>query len=93
MLRKLCPKTPILACTATATGRVQQDVREILEMRECQLFKSSFNRTNLIFEVRPKTTAVVSDVAEFIKSQYPKGSGIVYCLSRCERSRERERSC
>jgi ATP-dependent DNA helicase RecQ len=72
---------PVIALTATATPKVQQDIRKNLEMNDATLYKSSFNRKNLYYEVRPKTKSVVKDIIKFIK-QHPNKSGIVYCLSR-----------
>lgn len=71
---------PIIALTATATPKVQQDIIKNLQMTDSTLFKSSFNRHNLYYEVRPKRN-VVKEIIRFIKSHTGK-SGIVYCLSR-----------
>lgn len=71
---------PIIALTATATPKVQSDIRKNLQMTEATLFKSSFNRTNLYYEVRPKVD-VIKEIVRFIKSNSGK-AGIVYCLSR-----------
>ncbi len=73
-------KTPIIALTATATEKVQEDIQKNLGMENAQLFKSSFNRENLFYEVRPKIY-VNKEIIKFIK-QHPNKSGIVYCLSR-----------
>lgn len=73
-------KTPIIALTATATEKVQQDIQKNLGMEGSQLFKSSFNRDNLFYQVRPKIN-VNKEIIKFIK-QHPSKSGIVYCLSR-----------
>jgi ATP-dependent DNA helicase RecQ len=73
-------KVPIIALTATATPKVQQDIQKNLGMTNANLFKSSFNRANLYYEVRPKTN-VIKDVIKYIKQNQGK-SGIVYCLSR-----------
>lgn len=74
-------KVPVIALTATATPKVQQDIQKNLAMADATLFKASFNRPNLYYEVRPKTKNVVKDIIKFIKSNSGK-SGIVYCLSR-----------
>jgi ATP-dependent DNA helicase RecQ len=74
-------KRPIIALTATATPKVQQDIQKNLVMNEAVLYKYSFNRPNLYYEVRPKTDNVVRDVIRYIKSK-PGKSGIIYCLSR-----------
>lgn len=71
---------PIIALTATATPKVQSDIRKNLQMEDAVLFKSSFNRTNLYYEVRPKID-VEKEIVRFIKNNHGK-SGIVYCLSR-----------
>ena len=73
-------KTPIIALTATATEKVQEDIQKNLGMENAKLFKSSFNRENLFYEVRPKIN-VNKEIIKFIK-QHPNKSGIVYCLSR-----------
>jgi len=73
-------KTPIIALTATATEKVQEDIQKNLGMENAQLFKSSFNRENLFYEVRPKIN-INKEIIKFIK-QHPGKSGIVYCLSR-----------
>jgi len=72
---------PVIALTATATPKVQHDIRKNLGMTRDCVFKSSFNRQNLYYEVRPKTKDVDRDLIRFIKSN-PGKSGIVYCLSR-----------
>ena len=72
---------PIIALTATATPKVQHDIQKNLGMLEAKVFKSSFNRPNLYYEVRPKTNEVEKDIIKYIRSQKGK-SGIVYCLSR-----------
>ena len=73
-------KIPIIALTATATEKVQEDIQKNLGMENAKLFKSSFNRENLFYEVRPKIN-VNKEIIRFIK-QHPDKSGIVYCLSR-----------
>jgi ATP-dependent DNA helicase RecQ len=78
----LGPKLPIIALTATATPKVQQDIQKNLQMEEADLFKSSFNRTNLFYEVRPKVkNESKKALIKFIK-QHKGKSGIIYCLSR-----------
>ncbi|QPH40289.1 DNA helicase RecQ [Pedobacter endophyticus] len=71
---------PIIALTATATPKVQQDIMKNLGMSEATLFKSSFNRPNLFYEIRPKRD-VTKEIIKYIKSN-PGKSGIIYCLSR-----------
>ena len=74
-------KAPIIAFTATATPKVQNDIQKNLDMMDAQVFKSSFNRPNLYYEVRPKQGDVTKDIIKFIKNHEGK-SGIIYCLSR-----------
>ena len=72
---------PVIALTATATPKVQHDIQKNLGMLNATVFKSSFNRANLYYEVKPKTTSVDKDIIKYIRSQAGK-SGIIYCLSR-----------
>ncbi|MBR5469057.1 MAG: DNA helicase RecQ [Paludibacteraceae bacterium] len=72
---------PIIALTATATPKVQHDIQKNLGMDCPTIFKSSFNRPNLYYEVRPKTKNVEKDIIRFIRNNSGK-SGIIYCLSR-----------
>ncbi len=72
---------PIIALTATATPKVQHDIQKNLGMLNTTVFRSSFNRPNLYYEVRPKTNEVEKEIIKFIRSQAGK-SGIIYCLSR-----------
>ncbi len=74
-------KAPIIALTATATPKVQHDIQKNLDMLDATVFKSSFNRPNLYYEVRQKDENVDKDLIRFIMSMEGK-SGIVYCLSR-----------
>jgi len=71
---------PIIALTATATPKVQQDIQKNLQMNNATIYKSSFNRSNLFYEVRPKQN-VLKEIVKFVKSHTGK-SGIIYCLSR-----------
>ena len=71
---------PIIALTATATPKVQHDIQKNLGMLEASVFKSSFNRPNLYYEIRPKVHAT-KEIIKFIKNNNGK-SGIIYCLSR-----------
>ena len=75
------PNIPVIALTATATPKVQQDIVKNLQMEEALLFKTSFNRKNLYYEVRPKGADVNKQLIKFIKNNKGK-SGIIYCLSR-----------
>lgn len=72
---------PIIALTATATDKVRTDIKKNLGILDAVEFKSSFNRPNLYYEVRPKTKDIDRDIIKFIKQQ-PTCSGIIYCLSR-----------
>ncbi len=74
-------RAPIIALTATATNKVRDDIKKNLGILDAQDFKSSFNRPNLYYEVRPKTKNVDRDIIRFIKMNAGK-SGIIYCLSR-----------
>ncbi len=71
---------PLIALTATATPKVQLDIQKNLGMSDASVFKSSFNRPNLYYEIRPKGD-VDRDIIRFIKQNEGK-SGIIYCLSR-----------
>ncbi len=72
---------PIIGLTATATQKVQEDILKNLGISDAKTFKASFNRANLFYEVRPKTTEVERDIIKFIRN-YKDKSGIIYCLSR-----------
>ncbi len=72
---------PVIALTATATPKVQHDIQKNLGMLEAKVYKSSFNRENLYYEVRPKTKDIDATIIRFVKQQKGK-SGIIYCLSR-----------
>ncbi|HOH75154.1 MAG TPA: RecQ family ATP-dependent DNA helicase, partial [Paludibacteraceae bacterium] len=72
---------PVVALTATATPKVQHDIQKNLGMVNATVFKSSFNRENLYYEVRTKNQHIDKEIIKYIKSQHGK-SGIIYCLSR-----------
>ena len=72
---------PIIALTATATDKVRSDIKKSLGITDAKEFKSSFNRANLYYEVRPKTNDVDKQIIKFIR-QHEGKSGIIYCLSR-----------
>ena len=72
---------PVIALTATATPKVQHDIQKNLGMADAVVYKSSFNRENLFYEIRPKTPATDRDIIKFIKNRDGR-SGIIYCLSR-----------
>ncbi|MBR4546735.1 MAG: ATP-dependent DNA helicase RecQ, partial [Paludibacteraceae bacterium] len=75
-------RAPIITLTATATPKVQKDIQKNLGMMDAQVFKSSFNRPNLYYEVRNKTNDVDKDIIRYIKKNMEGKSGIIYCLSR-----------
>jgi len=75
------PKIKVIALTATATPKVQDDIIKNLKISDSKLFKSSFNHPNLYYEVRPKNDETEVDLIKFIKSNQGE-SGIIYCLSR-----------
>lgn len=72
---------PIIGLTATATPKVQEDILKNLEMPNANVFKASFNRPNLFYEIKSKTKNIESDIIRFIK-QHKGKSGVIYCLSR-----------
>ena len=72
---------PVIALTATATDKVRTDIKKSLGIMDAHEFKSSFNRANLYYEVRPKTNDVDKQIIKFIR-QHEGKSGIIYCLSR-----------
>ncbi len=72
---------PIIGLTATATPKVQEDILKNLDMPDAHVYKASFNRPNLYYEIRPKTKNVEADIIRFIK-QHKGKSGVIYCLSR-----------
>lgn len=73
-------EAPVIALTATATPKVQQDIQKNLDMLDAKVFKASFNRPNLYYEVRPKKN-VDKEIIRYVKQNEGK-SGIIYCLSR-----------
>ena len=81
ILEQFEQSTPIIALTATATPKVQEDVMKNLQIPKAKVFKASFNRPNLYYQVSPKTKQVDSDIIKFVKKNSGK-SGIIYCLSR-----------
>ncbi len=74
-------KRPVIALTATATPKVQHDIQKNLGMQDAKVFKSSFNRANLYYEIKPKTSGTDHDIIKYVK-QHQGQSGIIYCLSR-----------
>ncbi len=85
------PRVPIMAMTATATRRVRLDVRNVLNIREATVLEQSFNRPNLLYEVRKKGSNVLLDIANFIKNKHEGECGIIYCSSRraCEETADK----
>ena len=81
IIDRLGDNIPITGFTATATPKVQEDIIKNLGISDAKVFKASFNRPNLFYEVRPKTTNVDADIIRFVKKNSGK-SGIIYCLSR-----------
>jgi len=81
MLEKIEKNLPIIALTATATPKVQEDILKNLKIPDATLFKASFNRPNLYYEVQPKDDQVEANIIRFVKQNQGK-SGIIYCLSR-----------
>ena len=86
-------QTHLIALTATATDKVRVDIKKNLGMPDCDEFKSSFNRPNLYYEVRPKVeNRVDEDIVKFIRKN-PGKSGIIYCLSRKKVEELAEKLC
>ena len=81
IVSRLGDNIPIIGLTATATPKVQEDIIKNLGIIDAKVFKASFNRANLFYEVRTKTANVDSDIIRFVKQNSGK-SGIIYCLSR-----------
>lgn len=81
IIARLGDDIPIIGLTATATPKVQEDIIKNLGITEAKVFKASFNRPNLYYEVRPKTANIEGDIIRFVKQNSGK-SGIIYCLSR-----------
>ena len=79
-LRQRYPDVPILALTATATGRVRQDIIQQLTLKQPGIHVASFNRPNLYYDVQPKQRQSYNQLLKQVRSH--KGSGIIYCLSR-----------
>lgn len=81
IINRISDDIPIIGLTATATPKVQEDITKNLGMDNPNVFKASFNRPNLYYEVRKKTNSVDADITKFVKDRAGK-SGIIYCLSR-----------
>ncbi|KAH9753588.1 ATP-dependent DNA helicase q1 [Citrus sinensis] len=88
ILKTQFPDVPMMALTATATQKVQNDLMEMLHIRKCIKFVSTINRPNLFYMVREKSSVgkvVIDEIAKYIQESYPNSeSGIVYCFSRKE---------
>lgn len=87
VMKKLFPKVCVLGLTATATQSVIDDVKNILNIPKCILFKSSFNRPNIYYEVKQKPNnndEFIDELANLVKTNFPKQSGIIYCFSQRE---------
>ncbi|XP_033751824.1 ATP-dependent DNA helicase Q1-like [Pecten maximus] len=87
IMKRQFPEVPILGLTATATTNVLEDVKKILSIPHCLVFKASFNRPNLYYEIRPKPSAskdAMDEIQKLIKKKFDGMSGIIYCFSRKE---------
>ncbi|XP_063399931.1 ATP-dependent DNA helicase Q1-like [Mytilus trossulus] len=87
IMKRQFPEVPILGLTATATTKVLEDVKKILNIPNCHLFKASFNRPNLFYEVKAKPSAfkeTISEMVELIDKRFRNQSGIVYCFTQKE---------
>ncbi|XP_054282691.1 ATP-dependent DNA helicase Q1-like [Macrosteles quadrilineatus] len=96
VLKSMFPDVPILGLTATATSKVTLDVQKMLGIQGCIVFKASFNRPNLYYEVRPKPSSMnecVDELADLLKHRFTNQSGIIYTTSikDCEELREQLR--
>lgn len=87
IMKRQFPDVPILGLTATATTNVLEDVKKILSIPHCLVYKASFNRPNLYYEIRPKPAAskdTLDEIQTLIKKKFDGMSGIIYCFSRKE---------
>ncbi|OWF37321.1 ATP-dependent DNA helicase Q1-like isoform X2 [Mizuhopecten yessoensis] len=87
IMKRQFPEVPILGLTATATTKVLEDVKKILSIPHCLVFKASFNRPNLYYEIRPKPSGskdAMDEIQKLIKKKFDGMSGIIYCFSRKE---------
>lgn len=87
VIKQVFPNVNILGLTATATETVIEDIKKILNLTKCVLFKAPFNRPNIFYEVRGKPSShedCMNEIAKLIKNQFPQQSGIVYCFSQRE---------
>jgi RecQ family ATP-dependent DNA helicase len=93
ILKKRFPEVPILGLTATATQKVKDDMAKRLGItKTVYYFQSSFNRPNLVYEIRPKKQlkSIDSDLVQLLKTRFKNKSGIIYCVSKkdCEKLAE-----
>ncbi|XP_027085135.1 ATP-dependent DNA helicase Q-like 2 isoform X4 [Coffea arabica] len=99
ILKTQFPDVPVIALTATATKKVQEDLMEMLHVSKCVKFVSTVNRPNLFYTVREKSSVgkvVIDEIAAYIQASYPNNeSGIVYCFSRkeCEQKCRLQKNC
>lgn len=93
-LKEQYPDVPIIALTATANNRVQEDIVATLRMRDPLKLQRSFNRPNLKYEVRSKTKNIIQDIATFIRAGHMQSCGIIYCSSKkqCEDTADKLRT-
>ncbi|KAL3689189.1 hypothetical protein R1sor_015498 [Riccia sorocarpa] len=87
VLKQRFPSVPLMALTATATLSVKEDVVQALGLKDCVIFRQTFNRPNLRYSVVQKSKKIMEDIDKFIRENHRKESGIIYCLSRmdCEK--------
>ena len=85
-LKQEFPDVPVMALTATASDKVMRNVIQVLGLKKTVIFKQSFNRANLIYEVRRKTASALQDIVTEIKTNFNQQCGIIYCNSQkdCE---------
>jgi ATP-dependent DNA helicase Q1 len=96
IMKRQYPKVPILGLTATATNYVIDDIKKILNIQKCILFKSTFNRPNIFYEIRPKPSShndCVNEISNLIHERFPKESGIIYCFSQRESEEVAQELC
>lgn len=86
-LKRDYPDVPVMALTATAAPRVAENIKSVLGIPNCALFKQSFNRTNLHYAVRKKSKKIIDDIYEELQKNFRNQCGIIYCQSRrdCEK--------
>ena len=82
MLKQIDQDLPVIALTATATPKVQEDILKNLQITDAKVFKASFNRPNLYYEVRPKTEQVEIDIIKFIRERKGNRGSFTVCRER-----------